>query len=125
MILQKCDICGKIEGLKIIDHKTGKKDTLKFTELPLRLTTKNVCGEDYDIFVIVSLQKSTDTKRIDNFAKGLLSNPDFGNMVKNMGESMEPEQIQTRIFSTVKLDNPNPSICDDCKKKMLEAISKA
>lgn len=113
MIVQKCDICGRIEGLKIYDEKMKKKKSLVFSEFPFKKTVKNVCGEEYDVFVFVSTQKKSDSTRIETASKNLLK----------LAADTPVSDMQKKLMASINLDNPNPSICDECKLKIVNELS--
>lgn len=113
MIVHKCDICGRIEGLKTYDDRTKKKKSLKFSEYPFKTTVKNICGEDYEVFVYVTTQKKSDSVRIETASKNLLK----------LAADRPVSDIEEKLMASINLENPNPSICDDCKLKMAKDVA--
>ena len=114
MIVQKCDICGKVEGTKILDIN-GKKNVVRFSKVPLKMTVKNVVGEEYDICLFVINQKTSDTKKIDK-ALNSVSNENIREM---LAKNENGDTATANFVTSITFDNPNPSICDECRKIMI------
>ena len=114
MILQQCDICGRIENSMCLNKdKDNKKYKLAFSSDPLRLTIKNFSNQPYNVYLDIGAQKQSDTKKLKSLY----------NTVKNLrtiDSCADESNIQEMI--ALKMDNPFPAICNDCKKKLIIRI---
>jgi len=112
MILQQCDICGRIENSWCI-NKDGKKYRLQFSNNPLKLTLNNYAEKEYHIYLDIGAQKASDTEKIKSIYKTVKN-------MKALEDLADMSNMQEMI--SLKMDNPFPSICNDCKKKLIIKI---
>ena len=116
MIINKCDICGMTEGLRYLDEKDNKC-IVTFSSRPMTVQKKNYRGEDYNVYINVIIEKCSDAQKINDMYS------------KMNGETDVMTALMQQILGggggmggkMVKLDNPHPSICDACRKKIMLA----
>ena len=110
MIVKRCDICGSHEGTFNLDDNL-KKQKVMFTEKMLKISIKNSHGEDYNIYCEIYAEKATDSVAIANAEKSLKT------------VTMNTDIKQLFEAAQVKIDNPYPCICDQCKVEMLKKLN--
>ena len=145
MLVKKCDICGKLDGLKYLDEDDPNiKCITKFTNVPLKLKLKNFEGEDYNIYLTVQGEKASDTSKlkqlcnIKNMVKNLqnekLEEPteedisleeynEIDELSDNMSFDSQFSEPTNDVFKIV-IDNPYPAICNACKRKLSNLLVK-
>lgn len=106
-LTKKCDFCGKLEGV------------VRFTESPFVLILQNHSGDNYEVKANLVIQRKDDADCIKDFnnnkngmAQNLVAQALFG--------GMDPS---TKVSELIKIKNPDPHVCDTCRKILIKYVS--
>lgn len=137
--VQKCDMCGKIEGKS---GKKGEEVVTTFNHKPIAVRLKNHRGHKYNVYATIIIEHNKDTQTIQGFVdndqdvieeifnkamKAGAINPLEGQLKTTPDGGMsivtkKPTNPMDIIFHS--LENPEPMICDRCKRIMLQYCQK-
>ena len=125
MIIQKCDICGRIEGLKMLEDDGETRKTLTFTSAPFKIQVRNYKGEDYNAYIDIGVQKTADSNTLKKAYDQLQNSKNsFEDLLTCLDSSMGNNGTNKPRGMPIKVDNPYSSVCDECKHKLVEKILK-
>lgn len=110
MIVKRCDICGNCDGTFVLDRDMKKKKVM-FSDKAFLMTMKNSRNEDYNTYCDIYVEKASDTKNVIKAHESL----------KNIGMSTDLKELMDSV--SIKIENPYPCVCDDCKIDLLKKFN--
>lgn len=111
-----CDICGKSQD---------NKKNIHISSEPIKLQIVNHKKEPYNVFVRVNIEPDKDTKKYNsllNKLSNIRTEEDVKELYKEYSTSSDYTVNNNGVF--VKLSNPEPHICDKCKRSLAELVLK-
>lgn len=115
--INRCDICGKDENNRGIN----------ISKEPIKLQIVNYKKEPYNIFVRINIEPDTDTQKYDsliNKMKNIRCEKDAMDLYKECTEGKNSNYTIDKGNIYIKLNNPEPHICDKCKRGLAELVLK-
>jgi hypothetical protein len=106
-IVQKCDICGGIEGVD--ETENGQ---ITFTDLPYKMEVSNYNNQTFYVYVNVGIENVADSKNLTNMLNEY-SDDELSQFIDGDGNLMVGFDVET----------PHPKICNICSKKLIGRIS--
>ena len=115
-LLQRCDICGRVEG------------KIKFDPRPIKIQIPNFGKKKINVYANVWIEDPKDVDKIIKFNQQVA----MINMMNEMNETssfeseefMEVEDLEKLEQDCLKsLSIPEPRICKKCKREMAKLIS--
>lgn len=98
------------------------RKSLTFTNMPFKITIKNYKGEDYNAYVDVNIQKTSDSNKVKTaIEKSKQINSELKKMFAGCLNDEDPI-INDMNMGNIALENPYPSTCDECKQIILSKI---
>lgn len=109
-LLKKCDICGMNEETYYLKDDNKTRPTFTKIDQPIMIRMKNNKGDNYNIVFCMSIEKKSDTDKVDKYLKLMSECED---------DFISAEDIDKERLG---LENPNPLCCDDCYNKILQKL---